>query len=166
MSRAIRPALESAESGARSSTRSEDAIPSSSSASHVQAADSSTPSNVREPAFAVRFPFRTVSELNRRGHEHWRVTHKRASEQKWLTTWILGWKRREYRFPVTVKLTRLAPRKLDEGDNLNASFKSIRDAIAKWLGVNDGDTSRVVWTYAQERSKTYGVRFELFEADA
>jgi hypothetical protein len=132
-------------------------------ASPAPRADSSTPSSARSPAFAVRFPIRTVSELNRRGHEHYRVTHKRSSEQKWIVSLILGLKR-NFRFPVTVKLTRLAPRKLDAGDNLNSFAKSIRDQIAKWLGVNDGDETRVTWEYAQEKSADYGVRMEIFES--
>lgn len=138
-------------------------IPSSGAASCAPRADSCPPTNAREPAFRVRFPIRTVSELNKRGHEnHWK-RHKRSSEQRWIVSLILG-ARKTFHFPVTVRLTRLAPRKLDAGDNLNSFAKSIRDQIAAWLDVNDGDETKVTWLYAQEQRPQYGVFFELWES--
>ena len=56
----------------------------------------------------------------------------------------------------TVSLTRISKGKLDEGDNLNSSFKFVRDAIAEWLGVDDG-SDRYDWRYAQERGEP-GIR--------
>jgi hypothetical protein len=162
MNRATRRAP-GVESRARTSASVTAAVPRSGAASCVPSADSSTLPKLPAPAFALRFPIRTVSELNARGHEPWRKTHRRSSEQKWIVMLILGFSR-TFRFPVTVKLTRLAPRKLDSGDNLNAFAKSIRDQIAKWLGVNDGDTSKVTWEYAQEKSDAYSVRMEIFES--
>ena len=66
------------------------------------------------------------------------------------------------RLPCTVTITRLGPRKLDS-DNLATSAKGLRDGIADKLGVDDGD-ERITWCYAQEKSKTYGVRIEIEEA--
>ena len=58
-----------------------------------------------------------------------------------------------------IELTRLAPRRLDS-DNLAGSCKHIRDGIADWFGVDDGD-ARYQWAYAQEKSKEYGVRVTI-----
>lgn len=49
--------------------------------------------------------------------------------------------------PVTVVMTRIAPRRLD-GDNLQSGFKAVRDGVADWLGVDDGD-ARIDWQYGQ-----------------
>jgi hypothetical protein len=60
---------------------------------------------------------------------------------------------------VVVRLTRIGPRKLDS-DNVAGACKATRDGVADWLGVDDGDESRVRWVYAQERG-AYGVRVEV-----
>lgn len=62
--------------------------------------------------------------------------------------------------PCLVTITRLGPRTLDD-DNLAGSAKAIRDSIAARLGVDDGDTARIQFRYAQEKSKAYGVRITL-----
>ncbi|CAB5194585.1 hypothetical protein UFOVP173_8 [uncultured Caudovirales phage] len=63
--------------------------------------------------------------------------------------------------PVTVVLTRIAPRKLD-GDNLQSGFKAVRDGVADWLGVDDG-SSLIDWQYAQRSGgpKVYKVEIEV-----
>jgi hypothetical protein len=50
---------------------------------------------------------------------------------------------------TVVEITRIGPREVDD-DNLAFSAKSIRDAVADWLGVDDRDP-RVRWRYAQEK---------------
>lgn len=107
--------------------------------------------------FAVRFPIRTQSEANMRGH--WTRRYKRTSEQRGIVMLILGL-RRSLPLPLRVVLTRLAPRFLDS-DNLAISNKAIRDQVADWLDVDDRD-SRVLWEYGQEKNKTYSVRLEIF----
>jgi hypothetical protein len=62
--------------------------------------------------------------------------------------------------PCIVLLTRFGPRNLDD-DNLAAAFKHFRDGVADFLGVDDGDTSRVRFRYAQERGE-YGYRIDLY----
>lgn len=42
-------------------------------------------------------------------------------------------------------------RRMDD-DNLVASLKPLRDAIARSLGIDDGD-SRVVWQYSQTETR-------------
>ena len=53
--------------------------------------------------------------------------------------------------PLEVELVRVAPRSLDS-DNLTSSLKAVRDGVADWLGVDDGD-ERVRWTYGQRKGK-------------
>lgn len=103
-------------------------------------------------------PLRVVSEAN--AHEHWRVRQRRAKAQRRATclAWLaagLPLKRK----PVEVRLTRLAPRKLDS-DNAVGALKHVRDAVAECCGFDDREES-VRWLYAQERAKEYGVRVEV-----
>ena len=51
--------------------------------------------------------------------------------------------------PLEVELVRVAPRRLDS-DNLTSSLKAVRDGVADWLGVDDGD-ERVLWRYRQRK---------------
>lgn len=61
---------------------------------------------------------------------------------------------------ASVRMTRLSPRKLDTG-NLWSALKATQDAVAAFLGVNDGPNSPVQWEVNQEVSKVYGVRVEF-----
>ena len=63
--------------------------------------------------------------------------------------------------PLTVVLTRVAPRRLD-GDNLQSGFKAGRDGVADWLGVDDGN-GLIDWQYAQRAAgpKVYKVEIEV-----
>ena len=94
---------------------------------------------VRVPGLSV------VSEANRRGH--WTARAKRAKCQR------SGRAGRARRVPgagpsVTVTLTRIGGRRMDD-DNLAGAFKAARDAVASWLGVDDGDAAAVRWVYRQ-----------------
>lgn len=60
---------------------------------------------------------------------------------------------------VEVLLTRWSPRKLDD-DNLAGALKAVRDEVAAWLGLDDGD-ERIVWRYFQEKNKTPSVGVEV-----
>lgn len=78
-----------------------------------------------------------MSEANQR--EHWAAKNRRKKSQQAaviLTLRPLGVPHP----PLDVFLTRIAPKRLDS-DNLAGSMKHIRDAIARWLGVDDGDDS-------------------------
>ena len=110
----------------------------------------------------VTINVRTVSEANVRCH--WRLRAARTKAHR-LQAWAeLRVADKEPRLlgPVTVTLTRIAPRPLDSHDNLRASLKAAVDGVADWLGVKDND-ARVSWAYAQERGapKTYAVRIEV-----
>lgn len=100
----------------------------------------------------VTLPLRLVSGANAR--EHWAVRAGRAKAHRTACLLVPACD-----VPCVVTLTRLGPRELDS-DNLAISAKHVRDGIADRLGVNDNDP-RVVWLYAQERAKEYGVRVEI-----
>jgi hypothetical protein len=105
----------------------------------------------------VTIPVRTYSLTNQR--EHWAKKARRAkSERSWAYTLTAGI--RKLGLPLTVTLTRIAPRALDD-DNIRAALKSIRDGVADRIGIDDGD-SRVTWCYAQRRGKPreYAVEIE------
>lgn len=63
------------------------------------------------------------------------------------------------RSPVRVRLTRLAPRLLDD-DNLQAALKHVRDGVADALGLHDDDP-RLHWSYAQQRERRYAVLVDI-----
>ena len=60
-----------------------------------------------------------------------------------------------------VTLTRISVGYLDD-DNLRGSFKGVRDAVAEWLGIDDGH-ERIRFAYRQEGAKrgTSGIRIEV-----
>jgi hypothetical protein len=100
-------------------------------------------------------PFRTVSESNQR--EHWSVKHRRTKMQRstvfyWLRHWLGV--RCPVTLPMTITITRVAPRALDSG-NLENAMKSIQDGIADYLsGTYLGGQDRqqgLIWRYAQRR---------------
>lgn len=116
--------------------------------------------------FEVVVPVATVSELNSRGH--WRERHRRAKQQKELTTLLLrthgSFDSRENPPPYRVKLTRISPRPIRDSDNLYSSTKAVRDAVALFLGVDDADVvpgGKVTWSVEQCSEPRYAVRIEI-----
>jgi hypothetical protein len=100
----------------------------------------------------VHLPIRTVNSTNERCH--WSVKSKRAKAERFAANGILCSRPRPA-LPCVITLTREGSRDMD-GDGLQASFKAIRDGVADWLGIDDGDP-RIDWRYRQKRSKGYGV---------
>lgn len=108
----------------------------------------------------IRFevPIKAQSTSNLR--EHWAVKNKRVDAQKRATRsrcppWAGG--------PLlVVTLTRVAPRALDD-DNLRGALKSVRDAVATWLRVDDASPI-VRWEYGQEKGAEPCVRVEVRRA--
>jgi hypothetical protein len=105
----------------------------------------------------VTLPLRLVSEANRRGH--WSKHSKRTRTQRGIARMALAGPMHLTRWHILmngggaiVTMTRIAPRSLDVGDNLNASMKGVRDGVADALGINDNDP-RVEWRYAQRKGK-------------
>lgn len=105
---------------------------------------------------------KTVSEMNDRSH--WAVKNRRKQGQQELVAVAMynALKGRKVELPCTVKLTRVGPKPLDV-DNLAGSQKHVQDQVARQLGVDDGDTSKVSWEYAQTpiRIREYAVRISI-----
>lgn len=118
---------------------------------------------------SLTVPIRTVSEANLASSEHWRYRWKRGKAQKTAVEWAMLVMVQQFKLelapPYHIHLTRLAPGKLDS-DNLTGSAKHVRDGIARFLAVDDGDEKMVVWSYSQERAKDYGLRIEIYRAMA
>lgn len=109
-----------------------------------------------------QIPVRTISEANQR--EHWAVKNKRKNVQQLemlaaLQNNLVG---RKLTPPYAVRLTRIGPKPLDS-DNLAGCFKHCQDQIARKLGVDDGDTAKITWQYAQMpiRIREYAVKVEI-----
>lgn len=96
---------------------------------------------------------RLVSEANERGCWAER-DRRRAWQQTLLDVAFQGLEAPP--LPVSVVIVRVGPRRLD-ADNAQGSGKHLRDAIARWCGVDDGDTARFTCRVEQERGG-YAVR--------
>lgn len=108
----------------------------------------------------LNLPIRIESVANLR--EHWRRRAKRSQLQREAAHYQLRALTDQPPLPpVTVTLTRIGPRPLDD-DNLAGGFKAVRDGVADWLMVDDG-SPLITWRYAQERGapKTYACRIEV-----
>lgn len=112
-------------------------------------------------------PIITVSEGN--AHEHWRISHARHKKQKQIINHYLSELSSYKNKKIVVKLVRIASRRLDVGDNLNYSFKWIRDSIANIIypGLKAGradDTDLIHWEYDQEKGKPKekAIRVEIY----
>ncbi len=105
---------------------------------------------------------KTVSELNQR--EHWAVKNRRKKDQQESVAIAMlnALRGKRIALPCVVKLTRIGPRRLDEGDNLSSAFKGIRDQIARQLGTDDGG-DQVEFQYAQMPigSRDYSIKVEI-----
>lgn len=110
-----------------------------------------------------------VSEANR-GGEHWTKKQKRHKTQEFLINAYFNNNCNDVSLPCIIRMTRIAPRLLDEEDNLRMCFKWIKDYIAARLipgklsgGMKDGD-KRIKWEYDQQKGKPreYALRVEIF----
>lgn len=111
----------------------------------------------------ISLPVETISELNDRGH--WTKRRRLHLRQKF-------WVEEAFKFiasmvdpiskiPIKITLVRVSPGVLD-GDNLVASFKYVRDAVAAAIMRDDcpgrADSSPLItWDYMQLKSKQYGI---------
>jgi len=95
----------------------------------------------------VLLPVRTWSEPNLRGH--WAKRARRVRQQRLAARTMVGTHLRTLPADdplraaapkLAVRLTRIAPRRLDS-DNLTATLKAVRDGVADALGLDDGDES-------------------------
>jgi len=109
-------------------------------------------------------PIKLVSEANVR--EHYFAKARRSHDQRRTIEIALASCRPMARDGASYRviMTRHGVRQLDD-DNLARSCKSVRDEIARWLKVDDGDMSRVRWEYAQHTDGRYGVTIRIVETN-
>jgi hypothetical protein len=109
---------------------------------------------------AIVIPVTIVSEANQREHHMARKLEQQRIALLTLNAAVSPARARALK-PVGVWLTRIIPtrgRSFDM-DNLAGSFKHVQDAVAMWLGIDDG---KLKWSYAQERGHVAGVRVEVW----
>ena len=98
----------------------------------------------------VEMGVRVVSEQNT--HTHWRVLANRTKMQKQAVTFLLKIAREHVDSKSVKRVTfqRCGGRKLDS-DNLVGAFKHVRDAVAVWLGADDGPDGGIRWVVDQNQ---------------
>lgn len=93
------------------------------------------------------FEIQTVSEANFR--EHWMTKHRRKRRQQEDFVLLYRAARIKVQLPAVITFTRISANRMDD-DNLAGAFKHVRDALAREIGVDDGDPA-ITWRYAQEQ---------------
>ena len=99
------------------------------------------------PPVVVEVPLRLASVNVRKAWEHWAARARRVRRERAAIGPCLS-SHTPPTMPVVVRLTRIGWNALDD-DNLRPAFKSTRDEIASWLGIDDR-SPRVRWEYGQE----------------
>jgi hypothetical protein len=106
--------------------------------------------------FDVTVPIQTVNKNN--VDEHPMVRRKRVLRERNAVAFC--WPRLPVQVPCAVHLVRIAPaRNQLDSDGCTAACKTVRDEVARLIGVDDGD-QRVTWTTAPEVGP-WGVRVEI-----
>lgn len=107
----------------------------------------------------ITVPIKTVPGLNAR--EPWQARSGRVKRERKATEKALHSVPKPP-IPCSVLLTRVAPSAGVDDDNLSGSLKGVRDEVAKWIGVDDRQHTRVRYRYAQLKGP-WGVRIEFGE---
>jgi hypothetical protein len=102
---------------------------------------------------SVRLPIRLHSLQNMRWH--WATKAKIIKGHREAA--YLACRRED--LPITVRVTRYGPRKMDRDNNIS-SMKGLIDGIAQRLQADDGD-ERITWIYEQGIAKGYSVTVEF-----
>jgi len=118
-------------------------------------------------AMIINLPIKTVSEAN--NFDHWTKRHKRHKRQKQAIKFACSNRITPVLLPCHIKLTRIAPRKLDQFENLPMAFKYILDAISellipgKSIGQADSDKRILSVTYDQKKCGVgeYAIEIEI-----
>jgi predicted Fe-S protein YdhL (DUF1289 family) len=96
--------------------------------------------------------------LNKLVSEHWQSRgHRRQRERRAVARGLEG-KRRPLG-PWLVTFTRIGSSILDS-DNLSIAFKSFRDEVCDWLGVDDRDSDAVRFEYEQRKARIKVLRLQ------
>lgn len=127
------------------------------------------------PAWAeLVVPYRLESRANVDAHRHWRARQRAAKALHALLGGMLAYEvpsavRARLALGCVVRITRIAPRRLDKADNLRMACKGAADCVAQALlggrvGQMDDDPA-LDFRYGQEADgPRYGVRVRLWEA--
>lgn len=108
----------------------------------------------------ILVPIRTAPGQNAR-EQHFAKARRVRMEKQAVGWSLIGTQKPP--LPCSVRLTRCSPSHVPlDDDNLSGALKAARDAIAAWLGVDDGDRSMVQYVYAQKRAP-WGVTIEFGE---
>lgn len=86
---------------------------------------------------------------NARGH--WsKIAKIKKRQRKIVQAALFG--REKPELPVVITLVRFGSgtRPMDD-DNLAGAFKAVRDEVAAWLQVDDGNKKKITWHYDQGR---------------
>ena len=81
----------------------------------------------------------------------WRVTKAQRKIAAFETAYAVGIENLIGK--LTIHLCRVAPRGLDQDDNLNYSLKHVRDGIADGLGEKNDNEPHLKWEYSQRKGK-------------
>ncbi len=112
----------------------------------------------------LKIPIKTVSESNT--VEHWVKKSNRHKTQKLMVKWAFRQNNVKVNLPCTITMIRIAPRKLDEHDNLRVSMKWIADEVASLItgdlrpGRAD-DCKEITWKYDQRKGKVKEYAVEI-----
>jgi hypothetical protein len=113
---------------------------------------------------SVQFPLHTVSE-NAYRSMHPLQSHRISASQRAFVAQVIGSQLERVRGAeqVRVTLVRICCGVLDD-DNLRGALKAVRDEVAAWLGIDDGDVPRLRFEYDQQVCKR-GYRAVRVEVD-
>jgi hypothetical protein len=91
----------------------------------------------------------------------WQVRHRYVAMVR-ERVWMALRPRPKFKVPPpwSVSMVRIGPRQIDS-DNVVSSLKAVRDQVAQFLGVDDGDVSKVVWHCHQLRGP-FGVTISIY----
>ena len=105
---------------------------------------------------------KTVSELNDRSHWGAKNRRKQDQQEQVAVAMLNALRGRRIELPCVVTMTRIGPKKMDN-DNLAGAMKHCQDQIARQLGVDDGDESKVIFRHYQMPigSRDYAVKVEI-----
>jgi hypothetical protein len=99
------------------------------------------------PVEGVEFSCRVASELNLTAWNRWGRRARSRDQRQRVCEALAPYE--PPALPVEVTVFRTGWNMLDEHDNLRLACKSVVDAIAEFLGIDDRD-GRVTWLYAQK----------------
>lgn len=100
----------------------------------------------------------------RRSHPGWLLAKQRDREKDTVLMRCLSFGRAQFprAAPYRVTLTRFSnsAKGLDD-DGLQGAFKYTRDAICRFLGIDDGDREGIRFEYAHLRQPSFGIRIRI-----